>query len=245
MFVTVGTKVGTKKQISDDVAIINSKVINDDFYECETENLKLVGVADGVGGNSGGKEASSFVSDRLSQMDFAGNVVSMKNQLLSLNNELIEYAATTLDRKQMATTLTVMVTVEGKHFLVHIGNTRMYVGQGAYLKQFTQDHTTYQWLLNHGQADVAESCNKNEISACLGGGNQNLANQIEVRQVFEEGLPNRIIFTSDGIHEYVEIDRLEELIFTEKTDRDIIDEVIREAEKNGSEDDKTIMIVRK
>lgn len=245
MIVTVGVKVGNKKQICDDIAIINEKAINDDFYECETEKLRVIGVTDGVGGNSGGKDASSFVSKRLSQMDFTGMVDSLKEQLLSLNKELIEYADGTLDRKQMATTLTIMVTVESKYFLAHIGNTRMYVGQGAYLKQFTKDHTTYQWLLDHGQGETAELCNKNEISACLGGGDQRLANQMEVRKVFEEGLPNCIIFTSDGIHEFVEIDRLEEMIFAEKADRDIVNEVIQEAEKNGSEDDKTIVIVRK
>ncbi len=244
MVVTVGVKAGTKK-ICDDTAIVNNIVINDDCYECETDDIKIVGIADGVGGNSGGMEASSFVAQQLSQIEFQKETDDLKEQLIHINNALLEYASSTQDRKQMATTLTAIVSVDGKYYLIHIGNTRMYVGQGSYLKQFTQDHTTYQWLLSHGQAEAAESCNKNEISACMGGGNANLLQQIEISQIFEDGIPNSIIFTSDGIHEHIEIDRLEEYIFSDRSDNEIIREVIKEVENNGSDDDKTLIIVRK
>lgn len=245
MFVTVGVKAGTKKFECDDTAIVNDIVINDDFYACEIKDLKIIAVADGVGGNAGGKEASSFVADRLSNIDFKNYADGIQEQLISLNAALIDYASSKQDRKQMATTLTAIVSVEEKHFLIHIGNTRMYVGQGSYLKQFTQDHTAYQWLVTHGQNEAAETCNKNQIFACLGGGDHNLANPIEVREVFENGRPNCIILTSDGVHEHMNIDRLEELIFNKIADEEIINEIISEAEGNGSEDDKTIIIVRK
>lgn len=145
----------------------------------------------------------------------------------------------------MATTSTAIVSAGEKYYLVHVGNTRMYVGQGLYLKQFTDDHTTYQWLLTHGQLEAAESCNKNEISACMGGGNKNLIQQIEIRQIFENGIPDCVMLTSDGIHEYVDIDKLEELTFSGKSDVEIIKEVMEEAENNGLEDDKTLIILRR
>ena len=190
MHVSVGVKAGIKKQICDDTAFVNSAVINDGIHEYDPVDVAIIGVADGVGGNSGGKDASTFIAEHITNVDFKGDVAGIKEQLYSLNNDLLEYASATPDRKQMATTLTAILFAKGKCFLIHIGNTRMYVGQGSYLKQFTQDHTTYQWLLNRGQIEAAESCNKNEISACMGGGNQNLAAQIEVTEVFQDGLPN-------------------------------------------------------
>lgn len=244
MKIAVGVKAGTTKNICDDTAIINERIINDNTFECSTDHIKTIAVADGVGGNSGGKEASLFVARQLLRTAFRSDSNLIREQLVQMNKELLEYASTTVDQKIMATTLTAIVCADGAYFLIHIGNTRMYVGQGAYLKQITTDHTTYQWLLSHGQLKVAESCNKNEISACLGGGNESLVQQADVREVFTEGFPNCIVLTSDGVHEYVEIDKIEEFIFSGKPDEDIIRDIINEAEKAGSNDDKTVLIVR-
>ena len=245
MIVAVGVKTGIKKEMCDDTAVVNDTIINDDYREIETGNINIIGVADGVGGISGGKQASLFVSKNIIQMVLNDTVDGLKEQLFDLNNSLISYASSATEHTQMATTFTALVVSAGKHFLIHIGNTRMYVGQGSYLKQYTQDHTTYQWLLSRGQTEAAESCNKNEIYSCLGGGNKDLINQIEVHQVFENEFPDCIVFTSDGVHEYVDIDRLEEIVFSGIPNLDIAKRVIDEAEANGSEDDKTIIILRK
>ena len=245
MKITVGVKAGKGKANCDDTAIINDAQINDDTYSIELEETKVIGIADGVGGYSGGKLASCFVAKELSQRPFENGADEIIDQIMQINKALLEYAFSTEDQRNMATTLTAIVSSEDNHYLVHIGNTRMYVGQGSYLKQITDDHTTYQWLLSIGQKEAAESCNKNEISACMGGGSEDLAKRLEVRTIFEEGFPNILIFTSDGIHEYLDIDQLETLIFSGKSDIELINEAIEEAAKNGSEDDRTLIIVRK
>ena len=244
MIVTAAVRKGTNKQACDDIAIINGSVINEATYAGQPSSLRIVGVTDGVGGNSGGKEASTFVAGALAKLGFASSEAAIREQINVLNHNLLSYAAATRGKEQMATTLTAIVTSADQHFLLHIGNTRMYVAQGSYLKQLTTDHTTYQWLLSHGQFEEAEHCNKNEISACLGGGNDALAKPLEIRRVFEDGLPSVMIFTSDGIHEYIDIDRLEELVFSGEPDNDIITQAMDEAAANGSTDDKTLIIVR-
>ena len=245
MIISVGVKIGINKQMCDDTVVINNTIINDDYSEFTTGEIRIVGVADGVGGNSGGKLASLFISQILSQKEFSTDSDGIRKQIIELNNLLITYASSSIEQKQMATTLTALVYSGGKYFLIHIGNTRMYVGQGSYLKQITEDHTTYQWLLSCGRFEEAESCNKNEIYSCLGGGNDNLINKIEVSEIFEDGFPDCIVFTSDGVHEYVDIDKLEEIVFSEIADNEITEQVIKTAEINGSKDDKTFIILRK
>ena len=244
MTITAGVRIGTGKPVCDDIAIINDAVINNDRYHCETHDLRVVGITDGVGGNAGGKEASLFVAEALSKLSFSSSTEDIKAQIERLNHELIEYAAGIPGKNLMATTLTAIITSQDRHYLVHVGNTRLYIAQGSYLKQLTTDQTTYQWLLSHGQVEEAEHCNKNEISACLGGGNAALLQQLEVSQIFDDGLPLVLVFTSDGIHEYLDIDRLEDLVFSGEPDADIIQTAIDEAETNGSTDDKTLVIVR-
>ena len=78
----------------------------------------------------------------------------------------------------------------------------------------------------------------------MGGGTESLLQQLEVRRVFQDGLPSVLILTSDGIHEYVDIDRLEDLVFSGDPDSEIIKTAMDEAEANGSTDDKTLIILR-
>ena len=244
MIITAGVRIGVGKPVCDDIAIINEVVVNDDHHQSEASNLHVVGITDGVGGNAGGKEASLFVAEALSKLTFAEDEGGIRIQLEQLNRDLLEYAATVPGKQHMATTLTAIIAGGEKYFLTHVGNTRMYVARGSYLKQLTTDQTTYQWLLSHGQVEEAEHCNKNEISACMGGGTESLLQQLEVRRVFEDGLPSVLILTSNGIHEYVDIDRLEDLIFSGEPDAEIIRTAMDEAEANGSTDDKTLVIIR-
>lgn len=114
--------------------------------------------------------------------------------------------------------------------------------QGNYLKQFTKDQTTYQWLLDRGQIEEADICNKNEIIYCLGGGNLKYAAGICVNEYSTLNQCKRILLSSDGIHEYVSTDEFEDFILgdiNEETMKKIADE----ARSNGSDDDKTIVVI--
>ncbi len=144
----------------------------------------------------------------------------------------------------MATTLTGIITTKDTGYIFHVGNMRGYWLQGSYLKQFTEDQTTYQWLLNTGQADIAETCNKNEIIYCLGGGNNKYASGLQIMQSDTLALCKRIILTTDGIHEFVTIDELEDFILGELNDK-TMQELAEKASSNGSLDDKTIVVIDK
>ena len=53
------------------------------------------------------------------------------------------------------------------------------------------------------------------------------------------------IMTSDGIHEYVDLDFLEDTLSrSDITELDKTDLIIKEALKNNSEDDKSIVIIK-
>lgn len=54
-----------------------------------------------------------------------------------------------------------------------------------------------------------------------------------------------MLITSDGVHEYVSIDDMEDIINAEIEDTEIAESLVCLAEKNGSLDDKTVVIIRK
>lgn len=229
---------------NEDSLLINDEIIKDGFYEREAENF-LACVADGVGGNNAGAVASEFVCSELSK---TGGIT--KENVKNINSELIKMSRLNKELENMATTLSAVSLMDDQVNLVHIGNTRINVFQGNYLKQVTEDHTTVNWLVKTGKISIKDAefyDRRNEIVACMGGGNESLADML----VFEENpkaLQNakRIIITSDGIHEYISIDELEEVLNQPECDYKVAcEQILQKVVKNGSEDDKSIMIIIK
>lgn len=96
-----------------------------------------------------------------------------------------------------------------------------------------------------GNEEAANLCNKNEIRCCFGGGSERDINQLVVKTVENWSNVTTILMTSDGIHEYVGIDTLEELLVSGKTDIEIARKMTLLATENGSRDDKTTIIIRR
>lgn len=243
MKIIVYSEKGDRKNRCEDAALANGNIISDSYFEIQTNQLCAVAIADGVGGNAGGDYASRYVLDRLKTISLADLSEEYLIQCIKeINRELLSYASQVAGKENMATTLTGFIATYNRSYLFHVGNTRVYGLQGSYLKQFTQDQTTYQWLLNIGQVEAAEECNKNEITHYLGGGSNQYGCDIQVKENNVLNMCKRLLLTSDGIHEYVSIDELEEFIVGEVSEK-TAKLIVNKAKKNGSFDDKTLIVI--
>ena len=246
MRITVVVKHGVNKRICDDTAAVDNIICNDGRYSVDKENCQFIGIADGVGGNAGGKEASLFLLEQITD-----NVSELRKEedvecfFKRMNEKLLQYAESFDDKKEMATTLTGLLYLDGNYFVIQSGNTRLYSLQGSYLKQMTVDQTTYQRLMSCGNVEAAELCNKNEILSCFGGGDERFLGLLSIKQVFQTGFPRIALLTSDGVHEHVSIDDMEDIINTDIDDTEIAESLVCLAERNGSLDDKTVVLLRK
>lgn len=235
----VSTHAGKRHSVSEDAVLVGSDVLTEISAVLPVPECGFVCIADGVGGNLGGAQASQFVLGELSKHQETADV-DLAALLKEINEHLIETAVTNGAAIDMATTLTGFYINRGKCKLVHIGNTRAYIKQGSYLKQITSDHTTYNWLLSSGQVDAAQTCNKSEITNCFGGNNPALLIKLMVCECQQYALA---LLTSDGVHEYVNLDSMEEIISGEGTLRDKCEEIAKRAIDAGSEDDISVVII--
>lgn len=235
----VSTHAGKRHSISEDAVLVGSEVLTDTSETLPMPECGFICIADGVGGNRGGAQASQYVLGELSKhQETAG--VDLAGLLKEINENLIAAAATDGTATDMATTLTGVYIKDGQFKLVHIGNTRAYIKQGKYLKQITSDHTTYNWLLSSGQVEAAQNCNKSEITNCLGGKNPALLSKLLINECQQFAL---VLLTSDGVHEYVELDSLEEIITGEGPMSSKCEEIVQRAIAAGSEDDISVVII--
>lgn len=229
---------GVNHEVCEDAVLVGTEILSGSSVTLRQPDEGFVCVADGVGGNNGGEEASHYVLKALAE--FQDDETNLRTGLVHINSELIERAKGTPERSNMATTLTGFYTEAGQYWLIHVGNTRAFVRQGRYLKQITSDHTTYNWLKCSGQIEAAEACNKNEITNCFGGAKESLLSKLVVTELAPFSL---MVLTSDGVHEYVDLDTLEDILTGEGSYDDKCEAIINEAANNGSEDDMTIVVI--
>lgn len=231
------TQKGISKQENEDCVVIGRNVVTGGTLFSEIEDGVLA-VADGVGGNIAGAVASRFVADRICHL----NEVN-ENILHRINNELLELSSEQSEYKGMATTLAGVLISNNKVSLFSIGNTRVYLLQSRkYLKQLTTDDTTVNYLISTGKMTSEEAVDfdrKNEITACFGGGQAGLFN-ITIENI--DTISSPVIITSDGIHDYLTVDKMEDIIqefgLSEKT----CEEMMVSARNAGSNDDISILI---
>ncbi len=243
MIVTYGVQIGVDKKKCDDAVLIDSRVISNSYGTEKIIGSTKIMIADGVGGNAGGEEASSYVLNAVREINI-DKVDLIKKQLVMINENLIQYGSTIDGNENMATTVTGLLFNDRNNVLVHCGNTRIYAIQGNFLKQITVDQTTYQWLISVGNLEAAENCNKSEIRGAFGGGTTKYVETLVVENIFERGLPTKILMTSDGIHDVLNIDEIEENIANENySSMEKIKRLIESAVSKGSKDDCTAMLV--
>jgi len=243
MKVDVVVLIGQNKENCDDTVLVNEHIFNNESATIE-EDISCAFVADGVGGNPGGKDASMFLLKKISKTDFSQCIKEdIRKKLIDINNELIHYAATVPGKEKMATTLTGFLKGKNGYYMVHIGNTRMYYKQGNYLKQVSVDQTRYQVLINLRSYEEAEACNKSIITGCFGGGNNSLISTLVVEKIDQDRLPDLIVLTSDGIHDFLTIEDLEDnLVLSPELEN--VETIVALAIEKLSEDDKSIVVIK-
>lgn len=235
IYATVNKGIG--KTECEDRAVVGKSIIADGSFYTELD-IGILAVADGVGGNNAGAVASHFVANKLCQTDEISDPVFSK-----INAELISLSVEKSELNGMATTLSGIMICNKNTTLFNVGNSRVYLLQGGkYLKQLTTDDTTLNYLLSTGQLTPEESDafdRKNEITACFGGGDSRL---LKIRIANIGLMSSPIVITSDGIHDYLSVDQLEDIISEYGISAETCEKLVNAARKNGSKDDISIIL---
>ena len=228
---------GLGKVRSEDTILVGDHIVKEGFHCFENEFL-CIAVADGVGGNAGGREASEFVASRFGSLRDCDLFAAAER----INAELISGAKEIPGKESMATTFSgIFFSNTLPHKIIHVGNTRVFAIQGAYLKQLTTDHTTVEWLRSRGLYEAAEYAPSNEITACFGAGDSARLQQLNMIDVDKDFYG--YVLTSDGIHDYLEIEDIEDFVSAQDYGEDAFSALAKMATECGSTDDKSIVLI--
>lgn len=231
------TQKGPQKIENEDRVVVNKTILSSGVLQTDFTG-GILAVADGVGGNNAGAVASHFVAMKLTSLAEPSEAA-----LTAINQALLEESSKDQGLAGMATTLSAVFITE-KVSMYHVGNTRVYSLQnGKYLKQLSSDDTKVNYLLATGQLtpEEAETYDKrNVITACMGGGKEEYF-QLKVSDISEINAP-AFLMTSDGVHEYVSMDEIEDTLDELGFTAAACSKIIEIARANGSTDDASILL---
>ena len=210
----------------------------------EADELRLYGVADGMGGHNGGETASAgardtligFLQDRKPSLD------ALRSAFEKANADLFHQQENDEKLSGMGTTLSAVWFSDDFVYLGHVGDSRVYRLRDGEFQQLTDDHSLVGELVRAGflTPEQAENHpNKNVITRAVG-----TEEGIEVDLAVEERRPGDIwMICSDGLHGMVKADLLEQLI--RKHEPKKAAELLMEAAlENGGRDNISVVILR-
>lgn len=213
-------------------------------------------VADGVGGRKAGELASAITVDTFQTMapKLAASIaayaatpdLSSRKAVLALldatankaSNRVFETAAATA-RQGMTTTLAAMAVGGGSAFVVHVGDSRVYLLRDGQLRQLTEDHSLVNEMIRSGSLTVAEAARsryRNVITRAVGLYPQVQADVLHVELVSGD----RLLICSDGLSDMVPTDEL--LATIRKPDvRDAVEALVDAALTHGGKDNVSVI----
>ncbi len=143
----------------------------------KNNNLKLLLVADGMGGRSHGEVAANYVADSLEkwfqnkdpkELNDTKNISELLTRYIkTLNTNLIKKYGT----DQLGTTLTLALVNKKETILFNVGDSRGYIYKNKKLIQITEDDSDVWMYYKYGEVkkdDLRYFSNNNIVTACIG-----------------------------------------------------------------------------
>jgi protein phosphatase len=210
----------------------------------------LLAVADGVGGQAGGAQASRLalsvlnrefyvpVNDTTSSHEALERIqiaASVANQAI-----LIRSAEEPMLRSMAATLTGICLTQEG-YLVFNAGDSRVYRLRGGYLKQLTEDDTVTAHAVRAGamtRKEAHESPIRHTLTNALG----SMDFTLEIKEGPELWPGDRILVCSDGLHDLISHEELEEILAGMDLDK-TLDLLFQAAVDGGGHDNISAVIL--
>ncbi len=222
----------------------------------EAERLALLAmVADGVGGRSGGEVASRLALEAVSQYaaesmdcyytadptDDQAFTQALADAALHCHNDILK-RSDAVAGSGMATTLTLMLFVWPRAYLLQVGDSRYYLLRDGELTQISRDQTLAQVLVDDGvfsRTEASKSPLSNVLSSAIGG-----SETTPVVTGIDQDWEYVHLLCSDGLTKHVSDERIAERLRSMTSAKQVCEDLLQDALDGGGSDNITVIVVR-
>ncbi len=221
------------------------------------ERLAFVAmVADGVGGAAKGEEAARLAVETVTQYitgsmrcyyaandtDDAEFSQALEDAALQCHADFLQRASDDPGARGMATTLTLLLGVWPRAYLLQVGDSRYYALRQGELLQISRDQTLAQELIDLGvlsRTDASRSRLATTLSSAIGG-----RQTAPVVTRMDSKWGNVGLLCSDGLTRHVSDERIRERLRTMTSARQVCEDLLQDALDGGGSDNVTIVVAR-
>ena len=235
---------------------------NEDSYCVDSEQQVFI-VADGMGGHAAGEVASKMavegvaaawtggtIQEQVEDYAKAGDVVRRKQLLRALRAGVLEANQAIADlsendegKKGMGTTLTGFLIAGGEAMFAHAGDSRAYLVRDRIPVLLSEDHTVLSRLRAAGIDRGVDGPEPKRYKGML----TNALGMAETTRVATFVVPlfngDRLVLSSDGIHDYISEVEYGELVGAATTPEEAAKSLVDLALERGGEDNATVIVV--
>jgi serine/threonine protein phosphatase PrpC len=228
---------------------------NPELFELPSQRLaSFAMVADGVGGHHGGETASraavesiaDYVKETMNafyaadESDERAFFSALRDAAATSHRTVIERADAS-GESTAATTLTLFVAVWPTLYILHIGDSRLYLYRGGELRQLTRDQTMAQDLIDAGALPkevAARSPLAHVLTSALGGAE---ATPDVSKAELKRG--DALLLCTDGLTKHVSDDAIAERMRTMTSAEQVVRALVDDALAAGGTDNVTVLVV--
>lgn len=222
----------------------------DSMSNAITQNGLVALVCDGMGGHVGGAVASKIavaaIVENLNSVYYEDPKIAIGESIDRANQAILQRAKEQPELSGMGSTCVMLLVRNGKVYIGHVGDSRIYLVRSKRIKQLTKDHSFVQMLVDCGDITPEEAehhSRKNEITNALGIPNMAPATVAGDAIVPEAG--DCFVLCSDGLSGMVSNDAICKIIGkqAEMSAQDRVDRLVDMANANGGLDNITVQLV--
>lgn len=211
------------------------------------DSRALLVVADGMGGHRGGATASRLATEtlvqRLESLSMDDPAAQLRDAFLAANETILRQSQQSPDLRGMGTTCSALLVIDGRAWIGHVGDSRIYRVRNGVAEQLTADHSLVasmvrEGLLSEHEAEVHPRRNVLQRSVGV------VADmEVDVSEEFEVLPGDAFILCSDGLHGLVRSDEMVSGIST-GSEEEVAERLVDLALQRGAPDNVTVVVGR-
>jgi len=220
----------------------------DDLGWFSINGCEIFIVADGMGGEAGGRTAASMAISIVKSgfEQGKGSIPFLLKTSIEKANRLIHEKGTSGEAqyKKMGTTIVAMAVKDGLAYLAHVGDSRIYRFRNGKLSRMTKDHSQVQQMVDDGlikPEDAEDHPDSNIISRSIGA---KPTVDVEISPQPHPILNNDMfLLCSDGLCGLVKDNNIESIILQGKSVDETCEQLVAAALNEGGHDNVTVQLI--
>ena len=218
-----------------------------DSVDISSPQGQLFIVADGMGGHRGGRVAGELAVESIQREYFSDSLDNIAERLERVfqqaNTDIYEYSFSHPSYLGMGTTCTALALQDGRGYIAHLGDSRVYRVTKQSIEQLTEDHSTVAEMQRRGLLTSEEAKNhpqRSQLYRALGV--RPSADVDVVRDIVLHG-EEYFVLCTDGLYNYFDTKEIQKIVLA-NSPQNACEELVRLANERGGQDNITVQVIQ-